>query len=516
MTLVSQVKPNTYYDSVRLMRVSEMLSQLPGVSQAIVAMGTEANKRVLAETNLLTETVQDAGANDLMLVVEADAAEAGQEALTQAEARLAEAASPAGRPGQEMARPRSLAQARQALAGANMALVSVPGPYAKLEVARALQAGMHVFLFSDNVTLAEELELKQWAVAQNRLMMGPGCGTAIINGVALAFANAVRRGPIGVVAASGTGLQEVTCLLDRGGSGISQAIGVGGRDLSETIGGLMMQQGLAMLAADPGTEIIVLISKPPAPIVTETILEAAQACGKPVVVSFLGSKRSGQESGLTFTSSLEETAEAALRRINGTDQDYFGLAPEKLEAMAAAERDRLAPGQYYLRGLFSGGSLCDEAMLLLADRLPALYSNIPLRPEWALADGWHSREHSCIDMGEEEFTQGRPHPMIDPRLRQERLLKEAGDPSVAVILLDVVIGYGSHPNPAGALVESIEAAKAMAAEQGRYVAVVAHVCGTAQDPQGLAQQERILREAGVLVLPTNAQAARVAAAIVSS
>lgn len=515
MTLVSQVKPNTYYDSVRLMRVSEMLSQLPGVRQAIVAMGTEANKRVLAETNLLAETVQAAGANDLMLVVEAESAEAGHEALAEAEARLAEAASPSGKTGQEMARPRSLVQARQALAGANMALVSLPGPYAKLEVARALQAGMHVFLFSDNVTLAEELELKQWAVAQNRLMMGPGCGTAIINGVALAFANAVRRGPIGLVAASGTGLQEVTCLLDRGGSGISQAIGVGGRDLLETIGGLMMRQGLAMLAADPGTELIVLISKPPAPVVTETILDAAQACGKPVVVNFLGSKRSGQENGLTFTSSLEETAKAALRRINGADQDYFGLAPDQLEAMAAAERDKLASGQHYLRGLFSGGSLCDEAMLLLADRLPALYSNIPLRPEWALADGWHSREHSCIDMGEEEFTQGRPHPMIDLRLRQERLLKEAGDPSVAVILLDVVIGYGSHPNPAGALVESIRAAKAMAAAEGRYLAVVAHVCGTDQDPQGLPQQERLLREAGVLVLPTNAQAARVAAAIVS-
>lgn len=515
MTLVSQIKPNTYYDSVRLMRVSEMLSQLPGVRQAIVAMGTEANKRVLAETNLLAETVQDAGANDLMLVIEADSAEAGQEALTQAEAKLSEAASPAGRTGPEMARPRSLAQARQALAGANMALVSLPGPYAKLEVARALQAGMHVFLFSDNVTLDEELELKQWAVAQNRLMMGPGCGTAIINGVALAFANAIRRGPIGVVAASGTGLQEVTCLLDRGGSGISQAIGVGGRDLSETIGGLMMRQGLAMLAADPETELIVLISKPLAPAVTETILAAAQACGKPVIVSFLGSKLSRQENGLTFTSSLEETAEAALRRIKGTGQDYFGLAPEQLEAMAAAERDKLAPGQHYLRGLFSGGSLCDEAMLLLADRLPALYSNIPLRRGWALADGWHSREHSCIDMGEEEFTQGRPHPMIDPRLRQERLLKEAGEPSVAVILLDVVIGYGSHPDPAGALVESIRAAKAIAAAQGRYLAVVAHVCGTEQDPQGLLQQERILREAGVLVLPTNAQAARVAGAIVS-
>ncbi|MCK6625816.1 MAG: acyl-CoA synthetase FdrA [Anaerolineae bacterium] len=515
MPLISQIKPNTYYDSVRLMRVSEILSGLPEVRQAIVAMGTEANKRVLAETHLLTGTVQAAGANDLMLVVEAGTAEAGEAALKQAEAKLAETAPPTAGNGAEAARPRSLAQARQVLAGANMALVSTPGPYAKLEIARALQAGMHVFLFSDNVTLAEELELKQWAVSQNLLMMGPGCGTAIINGVALAFANAVRRGPIGLVAASGTGLQEVTCLLDRGGSGISQAIGVGGRDLSETIGGLMMRQGLAMLAADPQTELIILISKPPAPSVTETILKAAQNCGKPVVVSFLGSRRSRQDNGLTFTSTLEETAEAALRLINHDERDYFELAPAQLAARAVAEGEKLAPGQRYLRGLFSGGSLCDEAMLLLAERLPALYSNIPLRPEWTLPDGWHSREHSCIDMGEEEFTLGRPHPMIDPRLRQERLLKEADDPEVAVILLDVVIGYGAHPNPAGALAETIRAAKEKAAAQGRYLAVVAHVCGTETDPQGLARQERILQEAGAVVLPTNAQAARLAAAIVS-
>jgi succinyl-CoA synthetase alpha subunit len=417
--------------------------------------------------------------------------------------------------GQAATRSRFFAQAQQSLPDANLALLSVPGPYAKLEVAKALHAGMHVFLFSDNVTLDEELELKRWAVSQGRLMMGPGCGTAILNGVALAFANRVRRGPIGLVAASGTGLQEVTCLIDRGGSGISQAIGVGGRDLSETIGGLMMRQGLAMLAADPQTELIVLISKPPAPTVTETILEAAQACDKPVIVSFLGSRRSGQEDRITFTSTLEETAEVALRQINNNRKDYFGLAPKQIEVLATAERRKLASGQRYLRGLFSGGSLCDEAMLILSERLPALYSNIPLRPEWALADSWHSREDSCIDMGEEEFTLGRPHPMIDPRLRQERLLKEVEDASVAVILLDVVIGYGSHANPAGALAETIRAAKARVAEQGRYLAVVAHVCGTHQDPQGLQQQEKLLYEAGVLVLPTNAQATRVAAAIVS-
>ncbi len=514
MALVSQIKAKTYYDSVRLMRASEAVSNLEGVSQAIIAMGTDANKRVLAEAGLLAAGVESAGPNDLMMVVEAASDEAARSALAQANSVLTQAAR-STTSGQAEAQPKTIEQAHQALANANLAIVSTAGQYAALEAAKALHAGLHVFLFSDNVTLAEELALKQLAAAKGRLVMGPGCGTSIINGVALSFANVVRRGPIGLVAASGTGLQEVTCLLDRGGIGISQAIGVGGRDMSKTINGLMTRQALAMLAADPETQVIVLISKPPSPEVTEGILDVAQAIHKPVVVNFLGSKRSGQVGPITFTTTLEETAEVALNRAGLKDRPGFKMAEQTLEQWVAAERERLGPGQRYLRGLFSGGSLCDEAMDLLRDHLPAVYSNIPLRSEWGLADAWQSREHSCIDMGDEEFTRGRPHPMIDPRLRQERILKEADDPGVAVILMDVVIGYGSHPNPAGALAEAIRAAKARAAEQGRYLAVVAHVCGTEHDPQNLKQQENLLREAGVLVLPTNAQAARIAAAIVS-
>lgn len=514
MAFVSQIKPKTYQDSVRLMRISESLSSLEQVKQAIVAMGTAANKRVLAEIGLLTETVEQAEANDLVIVIEAESEAAAQAALAQAEVSLAEAAENGDREEQHFS-PRTLEQARRTLTGANLALISVPGEHASIEAAKALNAGMHIFLFSDNVSLAEELRLKQWAAARELLLMGPGCGTAIINGVALAFANVVRRGAVGLVAASGTGLQEVTSLIDRGGGGISQAIGVGGRDLSETIGGLMMRQGISMLAADPATEVIVLISKPPAEGVTEPVLAAARQSGKPVVVNFLGSGRAGEEDGLIFTTTLADTAEAALQQASHSRRPFFNPDPAELDKLAQAERQQLVAGQKYLRGLFSGGSLCDEAMDILHRHLPGVYSNIPLSPEWALADAWHSKAHSCIDMGEEEFTQGRPHPMIDPRLRQERILSEAEDSTVAVILLDVVIGYGAHPNPADPLGESIRAAKANAAEQGRYLAVVAHVCGTEQDPQGLAQQEQTLRDAGVIVLPTNAQAAQVAAAIVS-
>jgi FdrA protein len=513
MPVVTKVKPKTYQDSVRLMRLSETLSAIGHVKQATVAMGTDANKRVLAEVGLLTDDVERAGANDLVIVIDAQHEEAARAAIAEAERALAESDRPAARNGGAEVSPKTLEQARGKLADANLALISVPGAYAALEAAKALQAGMNVFLFSDNVALADELALKQLAASQGLLMMGPGCGTAVINGVALGFANVLRRGPVGIVGASGTGLQELTTLIDRGGGGISQAIGVGGRDLSEAIGGIMMLQGIAMLARDPSTQLIALISKPPAAAVTDRILSAARASGKPVIVNFLGSRKAGLEGGVRFTTTIEDTAEAVLQELSGAPRSSFGADSDELRWLIDGERQRLKAGQRYLRGLFSGGSLCDEAMDLLSDALGGIYSNIPLAPELALEDAWHSQGHCCVDMGEEEFTRGRPHPMIDPRLRQERILKEASDPEVAVLLLDVVIGYGSHDDPAGALGETIRAAKAKAVAAGRYLAVVAHVCGTAQDPQGLAQQERTLREAGALILPTNAQAARVAAAI---
>ena len=410
-------------------------------------MGTDANKRVLSEANLLTDDVKAAGANDLVVVIEASSAEAAQQGLERAEALLNEVSNPAAG-SCEVVVNRTLEQALRSSPGSNIALISVPGGYAKLEAAKALNAGLNVFLFSDNVTLDEELELKQRAVSRGLLVMGPGCGTANINGVALAFGNAIRRGPIGLVGASGTGLQEVTTLIDRAGSGITQAIGVGGRDLSEAIGGLMMRQGIEMLSADPDTKVIVLISKPPAESVANKMLEAAKASGKPVVVCFLGGKRSGQEGSIVFTTTLEAAADAALQQIGCSALPK--LNENELDQLAIAERMRLSQGQRYLRGLYSGGSLCDETMWILSGRLPSVYSNIPLRPEWALKDAWQSPENSCVDMGDEEFTRGRPHQKLDPRLRQERILKEAEHPSVAVICW-TSYGYGSHPDPAGVL-----------------------------------------------------------------
>ncbi|MGQ0604290.1 MAG: acyl-CoA synthetase FdrA [Anaerolineales bacterium] len=512
MAVLTLLKSSLYQDSVKLMRLSQTLSGLSGVRQAFVAMGTDANKRVLAEAKLLTDDAQRAGVNDLFIVVEAENAAAAEQAVASAEGLLVTSAS---KPNGATAAPtpRTFDRALRQQPASNLMLISVPGAYAALEAAKALHANQHVFLFSDNVSIDDELTLKQLAVSKGLLMMGPGCGTAVINGAALAFANALKRGPVGIVGASGTGLQELSTLIDRGGLGVSQAIGVGGRDLSEKIGGLMMLQGIGMLAADPATEIIAIISKPPQASVLPNVLAAARASGKPIIVNFLGRKESGEREGIHFTHTIEDTAEKVLQVARGDSACTYSLTDAEFTRLVAGERARLKPGRRFVRGLYSGGSLCDEAMDLLIEKFGGVYSNIAFAPEWALEDAWRSKGHCCVDMGEEEFTRGRPHPMIDPRLRQERITREADDPEVAVILMDVVIGYGSHDDPAGELAHSIRVAKAKAEAAGRYLSVVAHVCGTAQDPQGLDEQERKLRAVGAVVLPTNAQAARAAAAI---
>ncbi|MEE2876486.1 MAG: acyl-CoA synthetase FdrA [Candidatus Neomarinimicrobiota bacterium] len=515
-SVISHVIPKTYQDSVRLMQVSEQLSNLDAVQRTFVAMGTDANKRVLDQIGLLTKTVNKAGANDLIFVVEADSKDVAKGALVQAKTLLSGRKKKANNGSRLEPLPKTFEQAHKGFTEANMMFISVPGPYASYEASKALNANMNVMLFSDHISIQDELSLKKLAVQKGLLLMGPGCGTAVINGIALGFANVLERGPVGIIGASGTGLQELTTLLDRGGVGTSQVIGVGGRDLSDTIGGTMMRQGISMLSSDPNTELIVLISKPPAITVADKILENARSSNKPVIVNFLGEDKVRKQDGIIFTKTIEDTSEAVLALIRKRSGPFLATNSDTLIKMAEDEREQLAKSQKYIRGLFAGGSLCDEATDVLVEYFQGIYSNVSVSKKWALKNGRISKQHSCIDMGEEEFTQSRPHPMIDLSLRQERIIVEASDPSVAVILLDVVIGYGAHDNPAPKLSETIRKAKDNAVANKRYLSVVAHVCGSEKDPQGLHKQEESLRDAGVLVLPTNAQAAKVAAAVVGA
>ncbi len=483
----AEIRSGRYYDSAVLMQLQRSLAAWPGVVDAGVVMGTEANKEILAQTGLLTPEVQAAAADDLVIVVRAQDAAAAQAALEQVDALLVRRRPAAGQEFQ----PKSLESAAQMLPEARWVLVSVAGRYAAGVAGEALDLGKNVFLYSDNVPLEKEVSLKQKAAGKGLLVMGPDCGTAIVNGVGLGFANRVRRGPIGVIAAAGTGLQAVTSRIHQLESGITHALGTGGRDLSEAVGAVTARQALDLLGRDPETQVIVLISKPPTPRVADGLLSLARAADKPVVVDFIGYPGRSVDN-LHFVATLDQAAEMAVRLTKDT-----GRRTE--DGGGGSGPDRFAPGQRYLRGLFSGGTLAYEALLLLQDYLPGVYSNVPLQKEYRLSHSMVSQEHTIVDLGEDEFTVGRLHPMLDNDLRIRRLQQEARDAEVAVILLDVVLGYGAHPDPAGELAPAIAQARATAAQAGRTLEVVAIVVGTDQDPQGLAAQVRQLQEAGARV-----------------
>lgn len=508
----TQIRPGAYYDSVVLMRLQKALVALPGILDAGVVMGTEANKQVLEQSHLLTADARPARPEDLVIAVSAQTAAAAQAALAQVDALLSQRRSAVG----DEYRPKSLETALQMLPEAQWVLVSVPGRYAAHVAREALAAGRHVFLYSDNVSLEDELALKQTAREKGLLVMGPDSGSAMINGAGLGFANHVRRGRIGIIGAAGTGIQTVSVALHRLGEGVSHAIGTGTHDLSDAVRAITTLQALDILSRDPQTEVIVLISKPPSPSVAAMVLGAARQTGKPVVVDFIGYVSPIERDGnLYFARTLDEAAEKAVSLVPAVPSVPSGPPGElrQLKELRALRELEFAPGQRYLRGLYSGGTLAYEAQLLLSDDL-VIYSNAPLDPAFRLASPTVSQGHTIVDLGADEFMVGRLHPMLDNDLRIRRLRQEADDPEVAVILLDVVLGYGVHPDPTRELAPAISEAKTRAAQAGRSLAVVAFVVGTDEDPQNYTAQVDRLHKAGTLVAANNETAVRLAGALV--
>jgi FdrA protein len=471
MVTRGRVRPDAFVDSVALMQVTERVRALPGVRAAALVMATDLNRRVLDETDLLPAEVEGAGPADLVMVVRAESGDAADAALGQAESFLA--ARGGGEGAQRHESPRSITGAARRLPGANLALVSVPGPHAAAEAHQALSAGLHVFLFSDGVPLADEIALKRRAEARGLLVMGPECGTSLLNGVGLGFANRVRRGHVGLVAASGTGLQEVSTLIHRLGAGVSQGIGTGGRDLHEAVDGLATLQVLSWLARDPETHVIGIVSKAPSRAVAARVLAAAVMSDKPVV-AYLPGWQGIPPPGVAMAVTLEAAAVECVRRLG-----------RKRPGFARPRVGRARAGR--VLGLFTGGTLCDEARAIVGDAA-----------------------RDFVDFGDAEYTRGRPHPIIDPSLRSAAIVRAGGDRGVAVLLADVILGDGAHPDPAGALAAAVTEARARARRSRRTLEVVAHVVGTDEDPQGLADQEAKLRRAGVHVCPTNRLAAEVA------
>lgn len=517
MAVEKRVLSGLYRDSVTLMKCASRVEALAGIKQAGAMMATPANLDLAREAGLLqaTEGV-DAGPNDLLLLVDTVDSSAAESAFQEAERILSEV--PAPSEGEEAGRPapRSIRMALDAEPASSLVLVSTPGEYAASEALKALHLGMDVMVFSDNVSLADEIALKTYAHDHGLLVMGPDCGTAIVDGIPLGFANSVRRGDIGLVGASGTGTQQVTALIDRWGAGITHAIGTGSHDLSADVAATTMLDALEVLANDPATRVLVLVSKPPSAQVAERVLAAASAARAPSVVCFLGADPADIERpGVRAAETLEDAAALAVELSTGR-APVGDTADADIAGATRAAAEELASTQRFVRGLFSGGTFGYETALLLSKRLGTVYSNTPARPEDAIADVWKSVGHTVIDLGDDVFTRGRPHPMIDFRLRIDRIAEESADPEVAVILLDVVLGYGAHADPAGQLVPAIDAARELAASEGRTLAFVASVCGTDSDPQGLSRQEQMLRDAGVLLGRSNAHATRIAADIVEA
>jgi FdrA protein len=492
------IERNRYFDSVFLMRISHELEQLPEVNRAIVAMGTPANLVNLADTGfVIDESSVKMFPQDLVIAVDAISEDAINEVsehlkLLLTGSTVAESGSA------DAPRPTTLSEAIQIDADVNLALISVPGAYATREARQALRQGLHVMLFSDNVSVEDEVSLKDEAIGGGLMMMGPDCGTAILSGALLGFANVFRWGSIGIVGASGTGIQEISSLVHRLGGGISQAIGTGGRDLSGAVGARMSLFAIEALAADPETDVIVVVSKAPEPAVAERVVNALRDTGKPAVLHFVTGKKRAPEGRIAFAETLAEAAELAC-----TASGIAVPAPDKTAR-------RPVPASGHIVGLFSGGTLAQEAWDVLHRAGLEVRSNVATDPALKIEPGATETGHVIWDLGDDAFTVGKPHPMIEPSLRDDAVVRAANDATLGIVLVDCVLGYGAHPDPGGSLANAARAAIATAREEERDLLIVASVTGTDEDPQNLSRQIAALTAAGVHVAPSNAAAARAA------
>ncbi len=503
MIIKGILKKGEYFDSVSLMIAANKINQMEGVIDSAVVMGTKENKAILEASGFLIEQFQDAGDTDLLIAVKTTAQDTAAKVLENIDAELKKLIKKKDSPGHFI--PKTIDAAIEALPGANLSLISVPGKYAADEAMKALEKGLHVMIFSDHVPLEKEIELKKYAQKHHLLVMGPDCGTAIINGVPLAFANVVKPGNIGVAAASGTGLQEVTTLISNAGGGISQAIGTGGRDVKKEVGGIMFISALQALAADENTHAILLISKPPHPEVLEKIGEAVKTIKKPVAAVFLGANPEKVKTyGIIPAPDLEEGARKILE-LAGIKANF----PAALDINQIANREvkKLNKNQKFLRALFTGGTFCSETQVILQD-IPGIFSNTPTANCLPMKDIMKSEKHSIIDLGADEFTMGKPHPMIDFSTRNKRIIQESKDKETAVILLDLVLGYGANPNPLPGILPVIHKAKQLAQEENKEIPVVCSVTGTDEDPQNRRHVVEALKNAGVIVCGSNAEASK--------
>jgi FdrA protein len=542
------IKPNFYRDSLQLMKISEKLRQSSGVSDASIVMATETNKGVLIRLGFSPSLIEQANESDMIIAVRARDQQSIDLAAEQI-GKLFESPEEGRLDSKDQEKTTDIDLALRKMPGTNLVLLSIPGEYVKDISYKLIEQGIHQQIFSDHVPVEDELTIKKQAVTKGILILGPGAGTSIINGKGIGFSNTISVGPVGIVAAAGTGLQEVACLLDQCGIGVKHGLGVGGNDPKDKIGGVMMLECMKILEKDDDIKVIAIISKPPSASVEEKIMEYVVGNGtKKYVLAFIGgqlttagkkqqshtenfrSQRSSSSSsssanttsGYTTTADrdrgivkVNSLASCVLAVANALGNQHLQKAvsqlyiqSEGLVNLLQREWSELQSNQKFIRALYTGGTFTYEAQVILRDIIDIgqIHSNAPIEQITKLQDSFKSEKHSIIDLGEEEFTKGRPHPMIDPTIRKLRILEEARDPEVGVILLDFVLGYGSNPDPVGAVIDELQLAKEIAHKQGYYLPVITHVCGTKNDIQGYERSISKLHSVGCIVMPTNALA----------
>lgn len=507
MSVYVKIEKNRYIDSLETLFATTVLNEQPGIAMGYIGMCNNTFRDVITDIGLMTEEIAACTESDYVVVADAESSEAFEDAVAEVNRNLETKST-----GNETAEYDTAEAALEDHPEVNLVHIAVPGDCALEEAKKALNAGKHICVFSNNVPFSDEREMKELAREKGLLCMGPDCGVANINGAALVLSSITNRGPFGIVGASGTGIQHVAAIIHEAGSGVTQTIGVGGNDLKDPIGGISMLMGLEALEKDPETKYIVVISRKPGEKTLPVICEKLKSLTKPRIVLFMGCEREIVEAtGSVWAENLDDCGVKALKLI-GVDYDLG--SEEELDAIAAKAIEGMAPEQKYLRGGYSGGTYMDEAMHAMYDEIGDVWSNCPLNPDYRLEDSYKSVENTVIDYGEEEFTLGRPHPAIDPSIRKPAVLREASDPEVAVICLDFILTPPGHPDPAGYLVEDIKKAQQMARDRGGKLVFIASVLGTTADFQDIRVQEQELRDAGVIVLNSNARAAKLAGKII--
>jgi succinyl-CoA synthetase alpha subunit len=491
------VKKGSYHDSVVLMLLTNQISTVEGVRKVSIMMATPANKDIFKQSGLDTEELMESTANDMVVVADVEDDSLLGTIMSEVDQFFQkQSADNADKKGTESVK--SWDKALEKLPDANLAVISIPGVYAALEADRALDEGMNVFMFSDNVTIEDEKKLKEKAHAKGLAVMGPDCGTGIIQGVPIAFTNSVAPGPIGIIGASGTGIQELTTIIDRLGEGVTNAIGTGGRDLSAEVGGITMMDMINAMESDDTVKVLIVISKPPEKTVREKISDRLSICKKPVITLFLGEKPEYHEENFYHTYTLDEAARLAVSLVRGEEVKEGEVKADKSGFYTADAKKTI-------KAYYSGGTLAGEAAMLIKD---ALQLKVP--PQKAEGYMLKTEGHIVVDLGDDAYTQGKPHPMIDPAKRIECMQEAVDDESTGVVLLDIMLGYGSHEDMAGVLIPTIKELQEKADAAGRKVFFIATVCGTRKDFQGYDEAVNKLKDADVLVCETNKLAVRTA------